>query len=535
MNTNSFSFRDQSIAKVNMAMNYLGRVVRENMVLFDFDARTETASFLTESNLLVNCVVDVKNGNVSLHDIEVNEATKLFSDESIDGKVNESVSAFISSLRNDEYGDAENSFSTLLDAFEGRSKINDMREKLERRSSCFGESQNILESAEFVKLQEIKDKVIDYVKENQDTILEFEDVSNSLKLSNALGKAFNTPRRTWEDIVSEGTVAIPHDSQKTVFEMVCSQELIRNELNESKENFARSWVKNEQVAKLASCIYNDDALVLESLNAAVADVPYLALASKSDLKTVFASIYEASDVVNISQKDIREYVARIFEFKKPIKQRILSELNESYGINVQNLKFVPTFSNLAKAQSVFFEALASLSEKESVVRDVFEAFAKSLRKRGGIQTLDVNDFIFEVFSDAELKINETLFSEMDLDAIVESILEKKDLPGNQEAIDSDGDGKIEASDLKALRSKKKKKKGDDEEDMNKRADEAVDPGEEAEESPEEEEEEEEGDGAGLGDQDMTELMGELEELFKDIDWDALSQASEEEEDAPEEA
>lgn len=518
-----------------MAMNYLSRVVRENMVLFDFDARTQRASFLTESNLLVDCVVSTETGNVSLHDVQVNEATDLFSNESVDGRVNESVGAFISSLRNDEYMDAENSFSTLLEAFESRSKINELREKLERRGSCFGDSQKIVESAEYSKLQEVKDKVVEYIKENQESILQFEDIANSLKLSNALGKAFNTPRKSWDDVVSEGVIQVPVDSQKTVFEMVCSQELIRSEINESKENFSRSWIKNDKISKLASCIYNDDAVVLESLNEAVADVPYLALASKADLKTVFASIYEASDVVNISQKDIREYVARIFEFKKPIKQQILSELNEAYGINVQNLKFVPTFSNLAKAQSVFFEALATIDEKESVVRDVFESFSKALRKKGGIETLDVNDFIFEVFSEAEVKIDETLFGQMDLDAVVDAILEKKDLPGNQEKLDVDGDGKIEGDDLKALRNKKKKgKKSEEEDDMNKRADEAAEPTEDAEQ--EEAPQDEEG-GVGLGDEDMTDLMAELEELFKDIDWEALSKedGDEETEEAPEEA
>lgn len=520
-----------------MAMNYLSRVVRENMVLFDFDARTQRASFLTESNLLVDCVVGTETGNVSLHDIQVNEANTLFSNESVDGRVNESVGAFISSLRNDEYTDAENSFSTLLEAFEGRSKINELREKLERRSGCFGDSQKILESAEYSKLQEVKDKVVEYVKENQESILQFEDIANSLKLSNALGKAFNTPRKSWDDIVSEGSLQVPVHSRKTVFEMVCSQELIRSEINESKENFSRSWIKNDKISKLASCIYNDDAVVLESLKEAVADVPYLALASKADLKTVFASIYESSDVVNISQKDIREYVARIFEFKKPIKQQILSELNEAYGINVQNLKFVPTFSNLAKAQSVFFEALAAIDDKESVVRDVFESFSKALRKKGGIETLDVNDFVFEVFSEAEVKIDETLFGQMDLDTVVDAILEKKDLPGNQEKLDVDGDGKIEGEDLKALRDKKKKKgkKDDEEEDMNKRADEAVEPEEESSEQ-EVASQEEEG-GVGLGDEDMTDLMAELEELFKDIDWEALSQGEEEDEkdDSKEEA
>ena len=543
MISNTFSTRDQSIAKINMAMNYLSRVVRENIVLFDYDARTSKVSFLTENNLMVDCVAAFdERGNISLRDMSVNEASVLYSDESIDERVNESVRSFISNLREDEYRDAEANFDTLLGAFQSRSQVNEVRAKLERRNATFGDNQNILESAEYTKLAEVQDKVVEYLKEQKDTLLSFEDVVNSLKLSNALGRAFNTPRKSWDDVVSEGVIEVPLDTQRTVFEMVCSQELIRHELNESKENFARSWVKNKKISALASCIYNDDEVVSEALNAAIADVPYLALASKADIKTVFGSIYESSDVANISQKDIREYVARIFEFKKPIKQNILSELNESYGINVQNLKFVPTFSNLAKAQSVLFEALASTSEKDSVVRDLFEAFAKTLRKKGGIQTLDVNDFIFETFKTAEIELDGELFKNVDLDTVVESILEAKDkkkldaVGKEDDDVDNDGDSDETDNYLKnrrnaigkAMGKKKGKKvaKKDAEEDDQMRTDEAAE---------EEEPQEEEG-GLGLGDGEMTDLMSELEDLFKDIDWDALSQDEEEgEEETGEEA
>ena len=580
MITNAFFSRDQSIAKVNMAMNYLSRVVRENMVLFDFDARTNKASFLTESNLIVDCVVAEKGNNVFLEGITVNDSAELYSDESVDGRVNESVHSFVASLRNDDYTSAEGSFSDLLNAFQSRSQVNEVRAKLERRMSSFSDTQNITESSEYIKLQEIRDKVVEYLKEQKDTLLSYEDIANSLKLSNALGKAFNTPKKTWDALVSEGSVTVPLDEQKTVFEMVCAQELIRSELHESKENFSRSWVKNDKISKLASCIYNNDDVVMEALRDAITAVPYLALASKSDIKTVFASIYESSDVANISQKDIREYVARIFEFKKPIKRDILSELNEAYGINVQNLKFVPTFSNLAKAQSVFFEALGAVSEKDSVVRDVFESFSKALRKKGGIQALEVNDFIFEAFKDAGIEISDTLFKDMNLDAVVEGIFENKDKgypekgikggtkaakkeeekrkkkddkeeevdveeakkldPVGQEDGDVDNDGDEDETDdylknrrdavSKAIGKKKAKKKSKMADDS--KANESVEPEEEVEPAEGEEEEpevpEEQETSVGLGDDEMTELMGELESLFQEIDWDSLVQSKDEE-------
>ena len=551
MITNTFAMRDQSIAKLNMAMNYLSRVVRENIVLFDYDSRTSKASFLTENNLIVDCIVAENGDDVSLSELSVAEASDVYSNESVDGRVDESVRSFIGSLREDEYRSAETNFAGLLDAFEGRSKINEVRAKLERRASNFTDTQNILESAEYLKLQEVREQVVEYLKENKDTLLSFEDVANSLTLSNALGRAFNTPRKSWEEVVKEGIASVPYDTQKTLYEMVCSQELIRHELTESKENFSRSWVKNEKVAALASCIYNDDDVVMEALQNAVVEVPYLALATKSDIKTVFASIYESSDVANISQKDIREYVARIFEFKKPMKQEILSELNESYGINVQNLKFVPTFSNLAKAQSVLFEALASVIEKDSVVRDVFESFSKSLRKKGGIQTLDVNEFIFEAFTEAGAELDGELFKNVDLDNVVQNIIEKKDakkldaIGKEDEDVDNDGDSDETDDYLKNRRKAvgkavaKKKKKAmskEDEEDDHMRTDEEVAPAAEKEQAQEQQpgEEKPEEEGFGLGDEDMTALMAELEDLFKDIDWEALGEDEEEAEEEVEE-
>ena len=605
--TNTFFNRDQSIAKVNMAMNYLSRLVRENMTIFDYDSSTGKASFLTSSDKLVSCVVVTEGSNVSLTDVKVGSANDLFSNEKIDEGVNKYVSEFIDSLRVGEFGGAEEGFSNLLGAFEGRSKVNESRSKLERRRSHFTESQDILDTPQYLKLTEVKENVVEFLKDNKEPLLEYEDVVNSIRLTNALGKAFNSDRKTWDEVIKEGTMVIPYDSKKSVFEMICTQELIRSELTESKENFARSWVKNPKIAKLASCIYNDDAQVTSALKEAVAGVPYLSLASKADIKEVFASIYESSDVANISQKDIREYVARIFEFKKPIKSKVIKELNESYGINVQNLKFVPSFANLSKAQSVLFEALSRIGSKETVVKDVLFEMSKVLRKKNGIETLDLNDFVTEVFSAAGIFENVEFYRDVDLDAVVEAVLtdKKDDKKGAKPKMKKDAKdkGDFETGARKGDESNEKSKKGDkpdftsDEREGddsktkpgkkdfetekgnsnfggNKGDDSKTKPGEEdfegddekddfplakdkkgkkkkpkkgaglsddeadasadqtaydeAVETVEYAEPEEETDlGSGLSDEGMTELMGELENLFKEIDWSSIAEEDEE--------
>ena len=462
--TNTFFNRDQSIAKVNMAMNYLSRLVRENMTIFDYDAHTSTASFLTNSDKLVKCVVVSEGSNVFVKDIAVDSASQIFSNAKIDETVDTHVSNFIDSLRSNEYGGAEKGFSDLLGAFEGRAKINESRSKLERRRGHFTDSQDILQTPEFTKLHEVRDAVVAYIAENKESLLEYEDVVNSIKLTNALGKAFNSSRKTWDELVEEGHMVVPYDSKKTVYEMICTQELIRSELTESKENFARSWVKNPKISALASCIYNNDESVESALIEAVNAVPYLALASKADIKEVFASIYESSDIANISQKDIREYVARIFEFKKPIKIKVIKELNESYGINVQNLKFIPSFANLAKAQSVLFEALSKVGSKDTVVKDVFSDVSRMLRKKNGIEALDMNDFIASMFTEAKIDEDHELFREVELDSVVTDVMERRggDKKGDKSNVkkDMDDKGDYETGMRKGDKSNVKKKKGD---------------------------------------------------------------------------
>ena len=584
MNINDVFFtRDQSFAKINLAMNYISRLVRENMTVFDYDAKSSSVSFLTSSDKIVSLVIEDKKDGLIATNIQIDEASDIFSDEKIDNDLNSSLSEFVSSLHQNAYASAESDFGNLLESFESRSKINEARSKLEKRRSRFNNSQDIVESAEYLKIREVTPNIVEFLKENKEDLLKYEDVVNSIKLTNALGKAFNLPRTSLEELVSEGSIRIPFDSKKTVYEMICTQELIRSEITESKENFSRTWMNNPKIASLASCLYSDDDVIEEHLRDAIKNVPYLALASKADIKEVFSSIYEASDVDNISQKDIREYVSKIFEIKKPIKANILQELSTSYGINVQNLKFVPTFANLAKAQSVFFESLGKLSSKDSVVKDVFVEFANMLRKKNGIQTLDVNEFILEVLKDSGINSSDDLFREVNLDELAEIIEEKdlgakkgdkgkdakdpkakdyvdggdregdesktkkgkkdfetkkgkpdfggnkgddsktdpgeKDFDGDVDPSDEDNEKEVDKKTLKGA--KKKKKKGSAEEqqkddDDNMAYDEAVvaEPEEESELA------------GGLDDGAMGDLMGELESLFKDIDWDSIAQEDE---------
>jgi hypothetical protein len=191
-----------------------------------------------------------------------------------------------------------------------------------------------------------------------------------------------------------------------LYEMVCKQELMRQELIESKENFSGAWMTSDSLQKLSSCIFSDESTINENIAAVIEEVPYFSFATKSDLNEVFTSIYEVHSTDNILKKDIKEFVSKIFEAKKPVKEKLVDLLSEKYGVNVANLKFVPTFSNLAKTQSVFFEVL-SMCMEEGILQDVTSDFAKMLKGKGGVEVLDVNDLIQE-FTDTETELDENM-------------------------------------------------------------------------------------------------------------------------------
>ena len=88
MNINNiFYTRDQSFAKINLAMNYLSRLVRENMTVFDYDARKGAVSFLTDSDKLVSCTLEDIKGGVQLKNFHLDEAKNIFSNGIIDESV----------------------------------------------------------------------------------------------------------------------------------------------------------------------------------------------------------------------------------------------------------------------------------------------------------------------------------------------------------------------------------------------------------------------------------------------------------------
>jgi len=199
---------------------------------------------------------------------------------------------------------------------------------------------------------------------------------------------------------------------KSIYEMICRQELVKKELLESKKNFSDSWATSPTVKTLAGLIYEEDEeRIAEALSEVVNEVPYFAFVTKGSLHTALKSSLMISESVQIPDDHLRKYTSILFEMKKPIKNELVTILNEKYGINVQNLKEAPSFKSLINTQVVVLETIARISPKKSTQKRVLREFVEVLKQKSGVQSIEVNDCLRLIFEQANIT---TLFEDDEL-------------------------------------------------------------------------------------------------------------------------
>jgi len=401
---NLFNNRNKNFARLSEAGDYLGRRLRENLVIYDIDDTNDVVTYVTECNHLVSCTYKDTKGKLTFDNFVVENLETITSDEAIDKKVEDHVHSFMEAIAQDRFDNAESSFDSVVDSFKMRSKIEESRKKLNKKISRFGESYNIKNTKAYKKFNESLPLLKNFLEENLDALKDNPKLIEGLRLSKVVGETYDLPKLTFESLKDE-FVVIPSNSKKTLYEMVCEKELVRKELLEAKESFSRMWSKNDQVATLASHIYSNDSTIKQALSEAVASVPYLALSNKVDLTAVLDSVFQVTNPGSISQKDIREFVGKIYEFKKPLKSRVIQALNEKYGVNVQSLRFIPSFKGLAEVQSEIFSMLSE-SADEGILSDVLKEFSVCMGKKGGVQVLDVANSLSDVMSEANFTVVE---------------------------------------------------------------------------------------------------------------------------------
>jgi hypothetical protein len=150
--------------------------------------------------------------------------------------------------------------------------------------------------------------------------------------------------------------------------------------------------------------------------------------------------------LGVTEKDIQEFSSRVFEYKKDVKEVFIANINEKYGVNIQNLQDPASFKSLANTQVVIFEALSRLAPKGSVLKNVLSEMAQGLKGKHGVECIDVNDFLLEMFVSAgyDSVLEEASSSKVDFRRITGQLSDIKNLVSNIQEQLSEKDAEYES-------------------------------------------------------------------------------------------
>ena len=396
-----FENRNTTVTNLLKLGDCLGRSLRENVELFSIDSENKRVAFLAESGKVLSGEYALK-GDITLTDLRIQDSEIFTDNDTFDTFVNEKVSTFVGHLNSNKYENADDSFNNILSLWENRLKFENVKKRLQEKALVFSEDQTIIETQEFQRFLEMMPQFLDFLSENKQNIEQVKEIEHAIKLSNSVSKAFDFPKLSYETLQEQSSYKISKGPNKSVYELICKQELVRKELLESKKSFEDVWATNPSIRNLASLIFEgSDEVVLEALVDAVIDVPFLALTTKKQLFESLGNAFGISDETPISDKELKVYASELFEMKKPLKAVILELLNTKYGINVQNLKESATFQGLAQTQVVIFEALMRLAPKGSVIKECLAELSRMLKTKNGVEVIDVNDLLQECFEECE--------------------------------------------------------------------------------------------------------------------------------------
>jgi len=420
MLTNIFESRNKTFLNLVKLGDYLGRSLRESVELFSVDG--DSVIYLTESKNVIRG--NYKLNPLSLTNIEV-ESSEIFENKEVYNKlVDKKISTLLADLLENDLSTAKDNFDGVLNLWESKLQFDRTNQRLVEKAQKFDESFNILATPEFERLAEAKEELVKVLKENQDLALSPE-IRSTVRLSSVISKSFDLPRMDIEKLAEASEYTVPKELNNTLYDHLCKQEIIAKELLESKQNLDTIWITNEKIQKLPSYIYESDDNVMQLVAEIVSEVPYFAMATKKQISSlVEGNLDLLVDDNRIPEKDIKEFVGKIFEFKKPVKNHLTNLLNEKYGINVQTLTATPTFDSLIKTQSFIFECISDLTPKNSNLRRVLVEFSTMLQNKNGIESIDVSDFLNEVFElcEYDTSLNETsLLNYLNFDRVADDL------------------------------------------------------------------------------------------------------------------
>jgi len=463
-----FESRNRKLTNLIQLGDFLGYAIRENIQLFSVDSLDNKVTYLTESNQLISGNYSIKNNSYILENVEIKSSDIFTDDERFDEGVSNQISLLLEDLYHDNHTGASDTFSDVIDILTSRTHYNNVHQKLQKKAQVFNSSHNIMESEEFQRFVEIIPDLVEFLGTNKEAITQqVPEILNSLKLSESVSNAFAVPKISIEDIEKAKRFEYIDESQKCIYEMICKQELVKKELMEAKNSFDLVWASEPVIDNLASKVFASDEEVEQALTEALKELPYFALISKKKIfETLSRNLGHSSE--HISEKDIRSYASDLFEMKKPAREQLTHLLSEKYGVNLQYLKEAYSFKSLLNTQVVLFESVSRIAPKNSVLKQILSEFSSSLKTKNGVQSLDINNIIQQIFQHAEYsKEDIPLMESFSFDEVekafqkVEVLIEKVETKEKDDAKETEST-ETESAETESAETKEKEKEDKEE-------------------------------------------------------------------------
>jgi hypothetical protein len=396
MLTNLIENRGKEFSNLIKIGDYLARTLRENVELFSVE--DGVATYLTENGSVISGKYAFKP-TLKLTKIVVEDADVLNNKKAFEEATDKKVLNVLSNLMEDDYQSAEGSFDKILSMYETKLTYERIKNRLEEKTQRFGESTKITSSKEFQRVNEIRDQLVTFLKENEE-MLQSTGMKTGMKLVNLVSTSFDLPKRTVDQIQEAKEIEVKFVGKTNLYEHLCRKELIQKELLEAKQNFDNIWIDSNSVQDLASMIFESDTdSVRHQVAQTISDAPYLALATKKQITNLLHNSLSMNEI-RTSQKDLNKFAGKIYEMKKPIKQYVLDVLNEKYGIDVRKLDEVPTFRTLAMTEGEILAQIAKHAPTGSIIEKTLMEFVNTLQTKNGAESIDLAVFLEELFQDA---------------------------------------------------------------------------------------------------------------------------------------
>jgi hypothetical protein len=420
MLTNLIENRGKEFSNLIKIGDYLARTLRENVEMFGVEDGVVT--YLTESGNVISGKYSFKP-TLKLSNVQVEDASVLEDKKIYESSIGQRVTNMLSNLLEDEYQTAENSFDKIISLFEAKMSYDRIKKRLEEKVQRFGEQTSIVSSEEFGRLYEIKDQLIEFLKENKD-VVQTPGIQNGMKLAALVSASFDLPRMSVEQLKEAKKFEVSTRGKTDLYEYLCRKELVQKEILEAKNSFENIWIENQQVHELATMVFESDEEVLRHQVAqTITEIPYFALATKKQISEILGNALALNET-QISKRDLNEFAGDVFHMKNPVKKFVIETLNEKYGIDIKRLTDVPTFRSLALTESEILKTLALRTPKGSILEKTLLEMASVLPAKDGAETIDLADFLNDLFYDSEYyeSLNEnSLMNYMDFSKVAEDL------------------------------------------------------------------------------------------------------------------